>query len=198
MSQNPYSPQPPQPQQPQQAGYPQQAYAQWPQGYPPPLPPRSKWPTVIGVISIVFAGIGLLCLPFAVLGRFINPAQKQVYQYLPSWYPIYETFSYVLGVGFAVLLLVGGILLLKRRPAGRTLHLAYAVAATVMAVFGTILMTMSISRTGNMPPPMRYGFIGGAIGGMCGGLAYPIFLLVWFLRAPIAAEARGWGQNNPG
>ncbi|MGB2819381.1 MAG: hypothetical protein WBF17_00265 [Phycisphaerae bacterium] len=183
MTQNPYS-QPPSPQPP----YPQaQAY------YPPPK--RSVWPTVIGIISIILAALGLICTPLMTIMNTFNPASQQVYEYLPDWYRTWEVVSAFGGIIWGVLLLIAGIGLLKRRPVARTLHLVYAVSSMVVAVINGFVLVSVLSDTGGMPAPVRVGMIGGAVGGTCGALIYPVFLLIWFLRASIAAEVRSWAAE---
>jgi len=184
MTQNPYS-QPPQPQQ-------QPQYTQW-QQVPPPMPRRSSWPTVIGVISISLASLGLICIPISVAGTALSPSSPQIDEFMPAWFSVYQMTSYAISMGMSVLLLVAGILLLKRRPAGRTLHLVHAMISMVMAVFGAVITVMIVSRMAEgAPAPMRAAFIGGAIGGTVFGMAYPIFLLVWFFRRKIVDEVYTW------
>jgi hypothetical protein len=181
MTRNPYS----------QAPSPQPPYTQTP-AYYPPQQKRSVWPTVIGIISIILASLGLLCTPLVTITNAINPTTQQVYEYLPDWYRTWEIVGMFGGIVFAVVLLIGGITLLKRRPVGRTLHLVYAVVSFAVAVVNVVIFATIIGQTAGMPAPMRAGLIGGGVGGTCGGLIYPVFLLIWFLRAPIAEEVRTW------
>ncbi len=181
MSQPPQMPSTPQP--PQQAPDPQ----------PSQPPKRSAWPTVIGVISIVLAALGIVCTPVSLGMQSVNPAQKQMLRHFPDWWPTWILASSVLGVGFGVLLLIAGILLLKRRPAGRTLHLLYAIASIVMGAVGGVLTALALGEAlGDLPGPARAGAIGGLAGGTCGGAAYPIFLLVWFFRGKVRADVAAW------
>jgi len=181
-----------QPQQPQQPPPPPFVYP--PGGYAA-APKRAVWPTVIGTISCVLAGLGLICGPGAKLVNSYNPQTQEVYRHLPEWFRSFETLSMLIGVVFAVLLLAAGVTLLKRRPAGRTLHLAYGALALVVGVVNIGVVFSAISKaSAEMPAPMRAGMIGGAFGGAV-GLAYPVFLLVWFLRAAIAAEVDRWREQ---
>jgi len=180
MSQTPYSPPPPEPVPPVQT-----------QGYIP-QPKRSAWPTVIGIISTIFAAMGLICTPISLAINAFNPATQKVHEFMPEWYRTWELGSGLVGVAFAVLLLIAGISLMKRRPIGRSLHLIYAIIGTVMTVINAVAIVLLIGETSDMPDPMRYGMIGGGAGGVCLGLAYPIFLLIWFLRGPVAKEVKTW------
>lgn len=188
MSQNPYSQSPPPPQQQP----PQMPYPQTPTGYYVPQPKRSVWPTVIGVISIILAAMGLLCGPVMTVINAYNPATQKVYEFLPDWYRTWEIGSMFVGIVFSTILLIGGILLLKRRPAGRTLHLLCAALSILIAMVNGLVLASVIGNTAGMPGPMRLGMIGGALGGSCGGLIYPVFLLIWFLRGAIRQEVDGW------
>ena len=136
--------------------------------------------------------MGLLCTPVALAINALNPAGQKVYEYMPEWYRTWEIGSGLLGVGFAVLLLIAGISLLKRRPAGRSLHLVYAIAGAAIAVANALIFTMLFGEMSGMPDAMRFAMIGGGFGGACLGLAYPVFLLIWFLRGSVAREVRGW------
>ena len=166
---------------------------------PPPLPagaveppPRTVWPVVIGVISIVMGSLGLVCTPISLAINAVNPHARQVREFFPPWWRSWEIASTFLAVALGTLLLIGGILLLKRRGPGRALHLAYAFAALALCLLNGLLMSGSFSRIINAPGPAAVGMIVGVIGGACGGSIYPFFLLVWFLRGKIAAEVETW------
>jgi len=186
MTRNPYSQAPP----------PQPPYTQPPVAYYPPQGRPSTWPTVIGIISIILASLGLLCTPLLTVVNAVNPGTQKVYEYLPDWYRTWEIVGMFGGIVFAVVLLIGGITLLKRRPVGRTLHLVYAVVSFAAAAVNVVIFATIIAKTAGMPTPMRAGLIGGGVGGTCGGLIYPIFLLIWFLRARIAQEVRTWAGER--
>jgi hypothetical protein len=189
MSQNPYMQTPPQqPQQPPAPAPPP------PYQYGPGSPQRRKstWPTVIGILSVVFASMALVCLPAMTAWNAANPHSKKVYSYLPDWYRPWEIVSMFGGIVFAILLLSAGVTLLKRRPVSRALHLAYGGLSVAISLINTVILFVALSEITGAPGPVKAGMIGGGIGGTCGGLIYPIFLLVWFSRAVIAREVNTW------
>ena len=158
-----------------------------------PKPP--VWHKVIGIISIVLASLGIVCTPISMGMNAMNPAQKEAMKMFPDWWRNYQVFSSFLGVAFAILLLVAGISLCRRRPAARTLHLIYAGVALVMCIIGT-LAAVSLMNTDSTPMGMRAGMMIGFVFGFLFGSAYPVFLLIWFLRARIRDEVASWPRTQ--
>lgn len=184
---------------------------------PPPVPPDaapteplpyaysvvpSKWPTAVGVISIIYAGLILLSTSINTVQQFWQAASnRDMMAALPSWYGAYQAATTILRMALGVLLLVGGILLLRRRPASRGLHLAWAWGAAALTVLGfaiALWMMPVVEREVQraMPPgagPMATGAVWiGVIGGFVIGLVYPIFVLAWFHRGRIRQEVALW------
>jgi len=207
MSQNPYS-QPQQPQEQPQPHYQQPPGGQQPQQpYPPggyyAPPPRSAWPKVVGVISIV---LGCLCTCVSLGGmamkgmQFASPGMAQPQVNLPPWMEVWSIIQTILSLILSALLVTGGILLLKRRPVSRPLHLIYALGDIVISVFG-LLVSVPVLRqvfaqtnTGAAPKGamVAVGIISGVVGATI-ALAWPVFLLIWFCRRKIVREVRSWG-----
>ena len=167
-------------------------YPNDPAGTPvPPAQPPRKWPTVVGTISAILGGLGVVCTPVNVGMQYVNPAQHQLLGTLPPWFQQYTLAGAAIGFVFAALLLAAGLLVLKRRQLGRTLHLVYCAIGLISAVVNVLVMLTAFAAPG-IDPNMKVGL---AIGLGCGlplGLAYMIFLLVWFLRRSIAEEVRQW------
>ncbi len=169
---------------------------------PPPQPfiepptPRSKWPTVIGVLSTVFGALALICTPLGAASQAMTrnlPNQPDVMQFFPEWFRDYQTLSMFLGMGVGVLELIAGVTLLKRLPVARPLHLALGFIGAVVAVINVIVMSsLDLSAA---PAAFRATFRAGMMMGIPLGLAYPVFLLIWFFRGKIVAEVRNWGQK---
>ncbi len=157
--------------------------------YGPPVR-GSLWPKVIGIISIILASLGLVFTPL----NLANPAQKEILERLPSWFSTYSTFSTLAGAVIMVLLLAAGILLFNRRPAGRTLHVAYALVTVVLGLIG--LMVVLFGDMSGLPDAMRILFRVGAIVGWAFGMIYPVFLLVWFFRRKIRDQVAGWAEGQ--
>ncbi len=93
-------------------------------------------------------------------------------------------------VGLPYILLAGGILLLRRRAVARNLLLAYACAALAIGIVRIAVMLAShdFGATHEMLGARM-------VGRLCGAgaiIAYPVFLLVWLMRAKIRQEVLAW------
>ena len=150
---------------------------------------------MIGIISIVLSSLYLLCTP---IGLFTTPDanQQKMLAALPDWYSTVKVVLDVLAILAVVVLLVGGITLLKRRPLGRTCHLVYGWAVAAVSLLGTVIFvaTFESSQMQSEMVPVVWGGIG------CGTLfvlAYPAFVLIWFYRSKIKAEVQEWRQTTP-
>ncbi|MCX5685507.1 MAG: hypothetical protein NT049_17765 [Planctomycetota bacterium] len=156
-----------------------------------PAAPRSKWPKVIGIISIVLASLAIICTPASLAMQKLDPNQRHVFEQLPGWFNIYMTVSGVLGVLVGVLFLAAGITLVLRKPAARPLHLVYACLAIIMCLVGIFVSVAAFSGA-PVEGSMKAGMVAGFACSLPLGLAYPVFLLIWFLRGSIARETASW------
>ncbi len=181
-----------------------------PPGAPPHRHPTS-WPGVFGVLGIIFGSLGAL----GKLGSFSWPifrpwmmewisrsVPRHEYDFIREFMPhnAYILSSGIIELGLAVLLLVAGIHLLKRRQSGARLIKLWAIISIPWALlesgFG-----MSITRD-LIPRLHDYGvhdipfvgfFTSVGIGiGLLFALAVPIFVLAWFASRRIATEVEGW------
>ncbi len=160
------------------------------------------WPKVVGIISIVVGAFFLGCLGCGIasmkLGNGLLASSMPGYQ-LPS--PgIGQWAMIVVGGALDILLIVAGVLTIQRSAAGRGLHLLYAVAAIPTALLATWI-NMSYNEQVNssmrtwaeqnpnepvaaellkQPPGGGIAQQLGVVFGLAVGLAYPLFLLVWF------------------
>lgn len=173
-------------------------------GYQPEPEPAS-WPRVIGIISIVWGSLGLLCGVCGLLQIVAGSAfQPQPAPGMPNFQPpppsAMMMASSVLGMLPPILLVVAGVLTLQRKSAGRTLHLIYAVLSILFTIFGTVVAIAAMDDTmkemerqaaeqsnpqaaqqmQQMMPMIRTVSFAGIGVGVLLGLAYPIFILVWF------------------
>jgi len=161
-----------------------------------------KWPKVVGIISIVWGGIGLLCggagLAMMPLGAsFMGPMLEgdpppPTMSFGPVDYAIAA-----LGFGLAVLLIVAGVMTINRKRAGWGAHLAYAAISIPLLLFSTYnnfqkqagLEQWAKDYPGNPyaesinNTPAGVQQTWSAVGGIIMlviFLAYPLFCLVWF------------------
>ncbi len=176
----------------QDAGYP---------GMAPPAPteaapPRSAWPIAVGVISIVWGAFGLVCIPINLVSEVaLSDYVEQQWQF-PAWFRSWSIVQSLLLIAIDAVLLVGGIMLVKRRAAAAGIHFAYgwsALALTVIGVSFTLVAIPDIS--GRMEEAERIALWVGLVVGTALGVAYPIFCLIWFRRRKIREEIRTWRKE---
>jgi hypothetical protein len=190
------------------------------------------WSKVIGIISIVLGALGVVAQGCGIAGVVAMPlmaepmreAAKQaaaqgggnaagaaemeqqaaMFDAMAQYAPLVIG-SGVLNMICAVLLIVAGIQLLKRRVSGRTLHLAYAGLRTVGVLFSLVpgwlmhvaqMEAMQASGVA-MPPGLGAGFmtgmgVAGLVLGAVWGLVYPVFIVVWFMRGKIREQVSAW------
>jgi len=94
-----------------------------------------------------------------------------------------------------IALLAAGIGLLRLKPWGRVLSIAYAIFAIVYGIAGTAMNMVFVTQpliheAQQQSGPESAAAIGGAIGGSiggCFGLIYPILLLIFMTRPKIVA-----------
>ncbi len=156
---------------------------------PPPLlqpvPKRSSWPTVIGVISLVLAG--LIVIKFAwstiMLLKIISDSDAIS---LP-WVVVAVQCIVVLVT--QALLLTAGVFTMMRKSVGRILHLIWA---GIRLAFGLISLSLTMRAVAGTAPPndLIWYLLEGAL-----LLSYPVFLLIWFSRKKIRNEVRSWGED---
>jgi hypothetical protein len=182
-----------------------------PPPYVPPIGPPtgqgSKWPIVIGWVSI---GVGAFFAAMALLGlanpaAWLTPARARQYQFSPpDWLKTWQVAASLLSLATYGTLILAGALLLKRRPAARPLHLLYValavfLAATVMVLQVHMAEYMSTSLNVPMPrgmrPLMKSMVIFGMVLGLPMTLGYPTFLVIWLLRGKVVREIKTWGAR---
>lgn len=168
-----------------------------PPGAPLGPPRRPGWATAIGVISIILAGVGLICTPISLamedLLPKLNPGAPtfDIKDYLPEWYGTCHTVMILVGLAMSVLLLVGGITVLRKHRSARALYLTWAGVQVVLTVISNVIL-LAYMDLSSAPRTMRFAMIPGIVVGIPIGLAYPVFLLVWFNRAKIKQQVSAW------
>lgn len=160
---------------------------------------RPTWPMVIGIISISWAALGLLCGVGGIFffswmnsPSFTEMTAKQMGSPMPDVLRASSLQLVLMGVGtaWAGVLLFAGITTLARKDTGRMLHLLYAAVAIVIAVAGLYLQAkqMSAVRTwADANPDNKWAQQQTPVGQFIGvcfamffSLAYPVFLALWF------------------
>ena|GEM_PF-5069268 len=194
---------------------------------PPPVNPgtfqpnSSKWPKTIGILAIVMALIGLTGGLFRLLSAVLQKVQLEnlvkmkladataVHSFIAQWIPLQTGFGVVMGA-IAILLLLGGILLLKRRKVSVTIIRVWAIAYLIGGFYFLIrslplvsrqmelVMTPAMQGKGDalqMRPLMEGVAIGAKIGvglALVWVLVCSLFFLIWFGRRRIREETKTW------
>lgn len=164
---------------------------------------RPRWPKVVGIISIVWGSLGLVCgglglvaTPFMpkILAASLEDGQPVPYGLVPT------ATDYAIGglsLGLAVLLLFAGIACVSYRPVTRAMHLLYAGVSIPAVVWGYMNQMhkaeLNAQWAREFPDsPMASGFDQSSAGaGMMGqvfglallivlGMGFPLFYLIWF------------------
>ena len=93
---------------------------------------RPSWPKVVGIISIVWGGLGMTCACWDVVSPFTSEqAAKQATTGTIALSAV--------GMAWGVLLIASGILCLQRAYAARWAHLVYAIGSLLLSVAGIII-----------------------------------------------------------
>lgn len=157
-----------------------------------------KWPKVVGILSIVFGALNLVCNGLGAVSAFMMPTfMKSAEAQSPGGFPPAMTtlnplvsLLMLVSLAFGLLLLLAGIMTLNRRAVGRPMHIVYSLGALVMLVVGIIFQLQQVDEIGawvrdnpdaafsQQWSPMTT-YISMAIGIVIGG-GYPVFCLVWF------------------
>jgi hypothetical protein len=190
---------------------------------PPPLPshlaakPGSGWPKTLGIITIVFGSLGSL----GGLAAFVTPIflkqQMQPYvqmgadpaavaAYVEKMMP-YQIIMAVLTLSAGLLLLFGGLNLIKKRPVAVKLLLVWAFCKIGIGIYSTIQgIPMAREQMEIMQSSSAFGSEGGAALGQITSVAttigmivslvwiavLPVFLMVWFSRAKTREQVNAW------
>jgi len=182
--------------------------------YPPAVPPTTpgalppkvlllKWPKVLGVIAIVLGVLGVLSAAWGMTGGdvmsgFMRNAPPEVLaqtERIRGW----MITANALGLPLALLLLVAGIGLCNRRRWGVATARTWAVLDILLVVFGMAITWLLLQASFQSNPPIAGGGsfmpvpqVVGMVCGMVGGLAPPVFMLIWLSRGKIKAETTTW------
>lgn len=176
-------------------------------GIPSMESPPSKWPTVIGIIAIVWAAIGLLGGVCGLGGIFMARSMPANFPGAPGMSMGMKPLMMLPGTFIILIvracLLALGIGLLKRQPWAAKWIRTWAVVEMLCSV---VVLAVShfaqqqqfaamASQPGmqQMPPGFFAGFT--VVYFVCGLLVawvLPVFVLIWFSRDKIKEEVATW------
>lgn len=181
-------------------------------------PGAAARPTVIGVISIIFGSLGVLSGACGGVFLFLSgpllslvpedqasEMELQVSNSMP--YPVMQGGVMLLELVISVLMLVGGIMLLRRRRSARGLLVGTAwldlISNTVAAVVGFLVVqaqmkAMQENAEVAQQVPAGFGTLVQGAGGVMVFVQWlflaiwPVFVLIWFSRRRIRESVEAW------
>jgi hypothetical protein len=183
------------------------------------IAPPEGWPMVIGVLSIIFGSLGALqgvcgaagLLLVTVLSGVLPPEvrdQMQAQGQMSVPYPLLQGLQLVPEFGVSIVLLVGGILLVRRKRKSGVVLTAFALldlcSNTYAAVLGYFVFVATTEAAAANPQMQQAGaqWIMGLMQRvtlpMVGitwvvSAIWPVFLIIWFRRAKTRASMGAWG-----
>lgn len=178
---------------------------------------QSSWPKVVGIIAIVVAALGIMGGVCGVItwagmaafqtnmqstGQSVQPAMPFITE-MGRW-KAYTVLAGLVGAGLQIVLLVAAINLIRRRPwtigvlriwAG--LFIVFSLAQSVVGYYMQKDLYEQISSKsgsqGQFPVAISHTFMGASmLFGLLWSCALPVFMLIWFSRDKIKAEAATW------
>lgn len=174
----------------------------------------TTWPTVVGVLGIVWASLGLFC---GCVGFFAVPMQRwglnmqsqagqsnalaEAQLHAAEQFQIIMISLIAVAMIFAVVLLIGSISLVRRRRKARSLMMTWAIASLLLLAFNIALQVMTYQATvaelNNIGDTSQMGqlWVTTIIGGFFTavfGFVPPLFVLFWFSRQRIKSEVEQW------
>jgi len=108
--------------------------------------PATKWPTVFGVISIIYGGMGMLCYVFQGAMIAILPTLPEMFRggvEMPPILRITGAIQVIVTFGLGVFMLVGAARLLRRRRSGVAILKQWAVLRLVVLLLGVGAMVLT-------------------------------------------------------
>lgn len=173
-------------------------------------PPKREtaWPTVLAVLAFVWGGFSLLssgCMvamsPFygwmvsAMEDAFDDEERAMMEGMADLWW--WWLSLGVVGAILAIMLIIAGVGLLKRRRRGVTLAKLWSLLVILQLLIVTPMnfMLMDYPSGAGATGPQMMGQIGGYIGAAFGFLVtliLPALYLIWFARNPIKREIAEW------
>ncbi|MCE7974465.1 MAG: toll/interleukin-1 receptor domain-containing protein [Leptolyngbya sp. PLA1] len=156
----------------------------FPQPHSPPLMPgplagagEPKWPGIIGIISIVYGAIAVMCNIFF-LSVLPMTLQEEVLG-APGGLTVFHSLNAVADLILGAAFVTSGILAIKRHPLTRKLHLISAWAMCPVLLVSGIYQGIDVAGAAPAGEDV-FAFIGTMVAVLVFA-SYPIFLLVWFL-----------------
>lgn len=170
----------------------------------------SAWPGVIGTIAIVlgslatFGALSQVAAPLIMdWVTSIMPAEQRSQVEAMGKYGTEQIVLGLLGIAIAILLIVGGAKLLRRRRSAATILRIWAVLKVLNSTAGSVVGLLlqleqfrALPQQGQAPAGMMdlmrsFAFVMLGIS-LLWLWAFPAFLLAWFARRKVRDEMKGW------
>ncbi len=186
-----------------------------------PVKPPEAWPTVVGVLAIIFGAMGTLQNACGAAGMVAVKAVGAAGELIPEGdaedleaqlaasfpFPVLQAAQMFVEFVLSIVLLVGGIMLLMRKRSSAKVLTTFAwldlLSNTYIAVLGYFVFRAAMRAAAENPDmdQLPAGFQGmmGAIGpvtvvvGWLLTAIWPIFLIWWFRRAKVREAVAAWG-----
>jgi hypothetical protein len=165
----------------------------------PAAPPkRTPGLTVLAVFLLVLGGLGLLSGPYTLVSRGLarDALSRQLQEIMWSGaLGVWMYISLFLGLVTALAMIAAGVGILKMKPWGRTISLAYGLGSIGLGVVGQIMAIALFypallewgEREGGLAQIMAMsGIVGGVVGSLF-GLVLPVITLVVMTRPKVKA-----------
>ncbi len=176
--------------------------------------PPSSWPTILGVIAIVFGCLGMLQGVLTLFTRMTMDFASGIAGDQPQFAVVRKWMPWTIGMGvaggvIAAILLFAGIQLIRRKPASAGLirgwaiiKIIYALPATGVGLIMQLEQAAAVSQQAGVagafaPGSLSIIGVGSSIVGGLWLLAFPVFVLFWFRRDAVREEIGRWARPAP-
>ena len=184
----------------------------------PEIPDGGSWAKVIGILGIVFGGGALLLGVIGVVGKNFALQQYEamgITREMLAQHELYLDVVPIVSLALGFLLLLGGILLVMKKPVSRTILLVWAMLKIAFALWQAPLglafqkdliplqqkmLSKGAEKTPDVSALMETMGPMIQIISVLWLCALPIFMLIWFMRAKIRMQVSGWAmvEQNAG
>jgi len=172
-------------------------------------PRETRWPRILGIVSIILGILGVLAGAIgASAGLIVKTLRAMVEdQGAVDWEAVRRAVAWLARISLvaailAVMLLVVGIGLVRRRGWAIRLGKVWAIAQIVVTVLGTAgshviqraileALRQSGGTAGGVPISSS---LAGTVWSILWGCALPVFMLIWFARQEIREEVAAWRE----
>jgi len=108
--------------------------------------PQTKWPKRLGVISLIYAILGLLCtagITAAIIAMPYLPEMMRGGTELPPIIRAVSIVQMLLNFGIGIVMLVGAVNLLRRRASGVRLLKVWAIVRVMLIVLAVVVAVLT-------------------------------------------------------